>query len=180
MEHILIQFASAGVAEKQDLFGSLGINWQLLILQTIAFLILLAILKKFVYPPLSSMLDKREDAIRASADAAMEAERHAAEAEARAAELIEEAKKEAAEIVATARDEAAETSDATVKKAENKAEALVNSAREEMAKELAGAKAALKSETIELVALATGKILDEKVDARKDSALIEKALKGTK
>ena len=57
----LITFASAEATEaKQDLFSSIGIDWKLLILQTIAFLILLWFLKKFVYPSLVAMLDKRE------------------------------------------------------------------------------------------------------------------------
>ena len=62
METILTQFASAEAhaAEKADLFSSLGIDWKLLILQTVAFLILLVILRKWVYPPLAAMLDKRE------------------------------------------------------------------------------------------------------------------------
>ena len=55
------------------------------------------------------MLDKRDDAVRASADAAMEAEKHAAEAEARTAELLDEAKQEAADIVSTAKEEAAKS-----------------------------------------------------------------------
>ena len=48
MERILTQFASAEAhaAEKADLFSSLGIDWKLLILQTVAFLILLVILRK--------------------------------------------------------------------------------------------------------------------------------------
>ena len=56
METILTQFASAEAhaAEKADLFSSLGIDWKLLILQTVAFLILLVIIRKWVYPPLEA------------------------------------------------------------------------------------------------------------------------------
>ena len=76
MEYITRQLVTVASTSEQggDLFSSLGINWTLLALQTVAFLILLFILKKFVYPPLVAMLDKRDDAVRASADAAMEAE----------------------------------------------------------------------------------------------------------
>ena len=79
MDIVVRQFGSTAT-ENSDLFGSLGINWTLLGLQTLAFVILLLILKKFVYPPLVAMLDKRDEAVKASADAAMEAEKHAAEA----------------------------------------------------------------------------------------------------
>lgn len=180
MNNIANQLLIFGEAPKADMFGSLGIDWKLLLLQSLAFLILLFILRKFVYPPLASMLDKREEAIKASADAAMEAERHAAETEARTSELLEEAKSEAAAIMAAAREEAVNMAEASQKKAESKAAAIVEAAREELAREVEGAKKALQSETIELVAMATGKIVEEKVDAKKDAALIEKALKGAK
>ena len=70
MDTVVRQFGTTAT-DNSDLFGSLGINWTLLGLQTLAFLLLLFILKKFVYPPLLAMLDKRDEAVRASADAAM-------------------------------------------------------------------------------------------------------------
>ena len=182
MEYITRQLVTVASTSEQggDLFSSLGINWTLLGLQTVAFLILLFILKKFVYPPLVAMLDKRDDAVRASADAAMEAEKHAAEAEARTAELLDEAKQEAAEIVSTAKEEAAKSVEDATKKAEAKADAMLASARDELNKEVASAKKALATETIGLVAEASGKILGDKVDAKKDAEIIAKALKGSK
>ena len=49
--------------------------------------------------------------------------------------------------------------------------------KDEIAKEVLDAKKALQSETLDLVARATGKVLDETVDAKKDSALIARAIK---
>ena len=182
MEYIIKQFAAAEAAgaSEGNLFLSIGIDWKLLALQALAFLILLMILKKFVYPPLVGVLEKRDADLRASADAAMEAERHAAEAQEETSKLLEQAKQEAAEIVATARDEASNMVETAQKKAEAKTDAMLNSAREEISKEVAGAKRQLESETLELVALATGKVLEEKVDTKKDGQLIEKALKEAK
>ena len=63
----LILFANTeATGEKTDLFSSIGIDWKLLALQTLAFLILLWFLKKFVYPSLVAMLDKREAQIKES------------------------------------------------------------------------------------------------------------------
>ena len=76
----LTQFANSETAEKADLFSSIGIDWKLLVLQTIAFLILLWFLKKFVYPSLVAMLDKREKMIEESVRAARVAEKNAAAA----------------------------------------------------------------------------------------------------
>lgn len=180
MEYIITNFASADQSAGGDLFSSIGIDWKLLALQTLAFLILLFILKKFVYPPLVGVLDKREADLKASADAAIEAERHAAEAQSETSKLLEEAKKEAAEIVETARAEASGVVESAQKKAEAKSETMLKNAQEEIAKEVASAKIALQEDALELVALATGKVIDEKIDTKKDSQLITKALKEAK
>ena len=181
MEYLTIQLVTVATAEPAgDLFSSIGVNWTLLGLQTVAFLLLLFILKKFVYPPLAAMLDKRDEAVKASADAAMEAEKHAAEAEARTAELLDEAKREAADIVATAKEEASKTAEEVARKAEARADALLVSARDELAKEVASAKKELATETISLVADVSGKLLGSKIDTAKDAELIAKALKESK
>ena len=171
METILTQFASAEAhaAEKADLFSSLGIDWKLLILQTVAFLILLVILRKWVYPPLATMLDKREKDMRAAEKAAQSARDNADKAEKMTNELMRKARAEASDIVAAAREEAAS--------ATAKSETIVSAAQAEIAKEVEQAKKALHNETLELVAEATGKVLGEKLDAKKDAKLISTALK---
>ncbi|NCU29128.1 ATP synthase F0 subunit B [Candidatus Saccharibacteria bacterium] len=180
MEYLLIQARIFGATSQPsgDLMSSLGIDWFMLGFQTLAFLLLLFILKKFVYPPLVAMLDKRDESIKASADAAMQAEQQAAESEARTAEMIDQAKREAAEIVATAKQEATDVAESIHDKAEARAEALIVSARDELNREVESAKKSLKQDTIELVALATGKVLEEKIDSKQDNQIIEKALRG--
>ena len=180
MEYLLTQFAVAETAEKADLFGSIGIDWRMLVLQLIAFLILLAILKKWVYPPLVAMLDKREKELRASAEAAREASQAAADAEAKTAALLKEARAEASDIVATAREEATATVEAAGTKAIEKADAIVAAARHDIAKEVESARKALHNETLELVATASSVVLGEKVDAKTNAKLIEKSLGAAK
>lgn len=176
MGYNITQFAAAH-AEKADLFQSLGIDWKMLALQTAAFLILLAVLKKWVYPPLVAMLDQREAELQASAKAARTAQKEAEAAEAKTAALLKEARAEAGAIVAAARDEAAEVVEAAHQKATDKAEALLQSARDDITKEVETAKKTLHAETIELVAAATGTVLRQKVDATADTQLIQSAVK---
>lgn len=176
MKYILLQFANASGGES-DLFGSLGINWKMLLLQLVAFLILLAILKKWVYPPLVTMLDKRDAQIRESAELAQSAKKEAEAAGEKTAKLLKEARKEATDIVTTARDEATNIVETAHTKAADRANALIETARGEITSEVEAAKKALYNETLELVAEATGTILKEKVDTKADAALIEQAVK---
>lgn len=176
METVVTQFAVAE-AEKADLFGSLGIDWKMLILQTIAFLILLAILRKFVYPPLLTMLEKREKDLRAADNAAKSARDNADKAEKMTNELMRKARAEANDIVASAREEAAKVVEDAGAKASAKSEAIVKVAQDEIAKEVEAARKALHNETLDLVAEATGKVLGAKVDAKTDAKVIAAAVK---
>src|SRR4029453_18369302 len=103
--HIL--FASAEAASSPGLFQALGIDWKLLVEQGIAFLILVFILGKFVYPALVKAIDSRREAIEAGMQEAKEGQKALAKAEAKVAELLAVARGEADGILARSQKEAA-------------------------------------------------------------------------
>lgn len=172
-----INFASTEPAEQAGLFEALGIDWRLLILQIIAFGILVWLLGKFIYPVLIKAIDKRDAAIEESLSAAKNAEEKAEASEHEVAKLLKEARSEAALIVDTAHKEAAQQVKEAEDKAKKRAEQIVNDAREQLAQDVTKARATLRAETTELVALATEKIIREKVDTSKDKAIIAAAIK---
>lgn len=176
MDQLFTQFA----AEKAGLFESIGIDWKLLVLQTIAFLLLLWILKRFVYPPLVAMLDRSEDKAKAAEKAATEAEKKANNSLQQVGEMLTKARAEANDIVEAAREQAADVADEATKRATEKADALVKQAHDDITKEVEAAKKSLYNETLDLVADATGTVLREKVDQKRDETLIERAVKGAK
>ncbi len=165
---------------KGDVFSALGIDWRLLILQTVAFLILVWLLGKFVYPWLMKSVDERQHNIEEAAQAAKKAQQNAAESESETAELLATARKEAAEIVATAKLEASEISSASEQRAKSTAEKIVADAHSQISKDIDKAKRELHDETLELIALATEKIVRKKLDKKSDEALIVDALKEAK
>ena len=168
--------AEAATESSQGLFEALGLNWQLFIEQTIAFLILLFILAKFVYPILVKTIDGRRAAIEAGLQEAKESQAAFEQAEARVNELLEQARKDADEILARTHQEAAtQVADAETK-AKTRAEQIVADARQQLDIDVSKARQALKKDTVELVALATEKIVHEKLDAQKDARLITNAL----
>ncbi len=162
--------------EKADMFSSIGIDWKLLVLQTIAFLVLLWFLKKFVYPPLVAMLDKREAQIEESTRAAVEASKRATESQEKVDKLLAQARSEAREIVATAKSEAGAMLTDAEAKSKQQAENIVAQAQDSIAKEVLAAKKALHNETIELVAQATEKVVGKTVNANVDNSVIKAAL----
>ncbi len=163
-----------------DLFSALGIDWRLLILQVIAFLILVFLLGKFVYPWLMKQVDERQASIEAAAKAASEAQASAAESQDKIAELLTEARVQAAEIVDTAKLEATEMLSASEERARTTAEKITADARAEVDKSIEAAKRELHDETLELIALTTEKVIHTKLDRKADAALIASALKEAK
>lgn len=177
MIHALTQFADAS---NQSIFTSLGIDWQMLILQIVAFLLLVFILGKFVYPWLMKSVDERQAKIDDAQKAAAEAQKSAVDAEERVEALLRDAQAQAADIVATAKAESAATLSATEAKAKTRADQIVADAKDDIAKEVVAAKEALHNETIELVALATEKVVGKTMTKSIDDEVIRSALKAVK
>lgn len=174
--NFLTQFAETNAAQA-DIFTTLGIDWRLLILQVVAFLILVWALGKFVYPWLMKSVDERQEAIEASAKAAEAAEQKAEAAQEEIAKLLKEARVEAKDIVTTAKDEAAAMVADAEEKAKKRAEKIVADAHDQLEKDVIAARKALHNDTIELIALATEKVVGKTVDANVDKKIIAAAVK---
>lgn len=173
----LRQFASSEASQNGGIFDALGIDWMLLIFQIVAFLILVWLLGKYVYPWLMKSVDERQAKIEATNKVAIEAQKAAIDAEERVELILREAQAQAADIVATAKAESAASLSATEAKAKKRAEQIVEDAKDEIAKEVVSVKKALHDETIQLVALATEKVVGKVMDDKQGDKIIRDALK---
>ena len=174
--NFLTQFAETA-ATNSNFFEALGIDWRLLILQIIAFLILVALLGKFVYPWLMKQVDERQADIEAAATAAVEAKKDAAASHEKTASLLAKARKEAAEIVSTAKLESQEMLTLSEKKAKRTAEQIVADAHVQIDADIARVKKELYNETLDLVTLATKKVIGNELDDKLDNKRIAAAVK---
>ncbi len=159
-----------------DIFTSLGIDGQMLIFQGLAFLILVFVMGKWVFPIMLKTVDQRQEAIEAGAKAAAAAEEKAAEAQAEVAKLLKEARTEAKDIVATAKDEANAMIADSETKAKTRADKIVKDAHDQLEKDVIAARKALHNDTIDLVALATEKVIGKTVNDGVDKKIIREAV----
>lgn len=173
----LTTFAATEKAAGGDIFTTLGIHWELLVFQIVAFLILVWALGKFVYPWLMKSVDERQAKIEESVKAAEEAERNAESAQEDIARLLKEARTEAKDIVTTAKDEAAAMVADAENKAKTRADKIVKDAHDQIEKDVIAARKALHNDTIELVALATEKVMGKAVSIDVDKKIIAAAVK---
>src|SRR3954469_510724 len=141
----------------------LGIDWRILIAQTISFSLVFIVLWKFAYKPIFSMLQARREKI---ADALANAEKIKADVtrtEAERQKILAEAGDKANKLIDDARQAAARVREQETQKAIASAEQIVAKAREAAAQERSQMLADLKREVGRLVvkttSMVTGKIL---------------------
>lgn len=180
MIHILMTlFASTEAAEPQGI-AALGIDPLAIVAQGATFILLFFIIKKFALDKIVHTLEERRKTIEGSLEKAEELNKKNEEAEKRVGEVLAEARKEAEEVIGKSREEAG----AIVAEAENnavtKAEKIIADGKLQIENEVVKAREALKKETLGLVAEATAAVLGESVDAKKNEALIKKALNDSK
>lgn len=168
--------AATEAAAEQSIFAALGIDWRMLLLQIIAFVILLWVLGKFVYPPMVKAIDNREKAIAESIAAANNAEEQAEKTQEKIEKLFREAREESSQVIESAHKEAAILVKDAEDRAKKRADQIIADTRVQLEQDIAKARQELRTETIQLVALATETIVREKVDTTRDATLISKAL----
>lgn len=175
-------FAATGHEEgaSGDLFSALGIDWQMLIFQIIAFVILVVLLGKFVFPILMKAVDDRQEKIEESTKAAAEAEKKAEQAESAVEDALRQARKEASDIVATAKTEAVQMVEKAEQSAKAKTERIIAEAHEDIQKEITAAKKSLEKDTLNLVKQAASIATASVADAKLDATLIKKSVEGAK
>ena len=159
---------------------TLGIQWQMLLVQTIDFAIALFVLWKFAYKPIFNLLDARKTKI---ADSLAESEKikaNVAKTEAERQRILAQASDVANQMIEEGRQAAARVREVETQKAIAAAEQIIAKAREAAAQERASMLADLKREVGRLVVqtttTVTGKILTAD-DQRRLAEETEKQLK---
>ena len=164
-------FAASGL-------DALGLNWQSFLFQLISFVIVLVILKRFVFGKLVATLEARRQTVENSLKQAAETEAKLHAAEADVAKLLAEARQRVEGVIAIGRKEAKQLLVDAEKAADKRAAHIVAEASAQMDIELRKAREQLQRDTISLVATATEKIIQQKLTQPADEALIIKALAG--
>lgn len=145
-----------------DLFATFGLDWRLLIVQTVNFTLLLLILWRFLYRPVVRILDERRDAIAESVRKAEAADRRLEEADAEGKGIVAAAGKEAETLVAAGRTRAEQQAAEVAKLAQERADRLVADATARAEEAKRQALAAGEKEIARAAMLAAEKILKEK------------------
>ncbi len=166
----------ANTAGKQSITALLGIDWKLFLAQLLNFGVILFVLWKWVFGPVSKALTDRTEKIEKSVRQAKEIEEKLKETEALKLAQIEQARKEASQIVDKAVLAASQAKDEILKEAKNISEKLTEQTKRQLADEKVKLLQEVREEAATLVVMATEKIIKEKIDQQKDRELIKESL----
>ena len=159
----------AGVAGVIEINGTV-------IVELVTFLIMLAILARYVYPEVVKVAEARQRAI---AEQLKEAERARTEAEQRLTEAeakLNDARKTAQGVIDAATKSGERLRQEQKQKAEEESKRTVEAARKEIEAERERAVQSVRSEVANLVVAATEKVIGETLDDDKHRQLIDKAI----
>lgn len=165
----MLYLVSTGTAGVIDINGTV-------IVELITFLVMLAVLARYVYPEVVRLAESRQRAISDQLKEA-EAARTQAEAQLKAAEeKLNDARRTAQEVIDSAGRSGEQLRQELRQKAEDESRRLTENARKEIDAERERAIQSVRTEVADLVVTATEKVIGETLDDRKHRQLIDKAI----
>ena len=146
-----------------DLIHAFGIDWKLIIVQSVNFLVMLGILSYFVYGPVMRMLRERAAKVAQGLTDAEVARKDREAVSAERSGIIAEAQHEAEKIVARAQDEGKTERNTIVKSAQDRAQQIVKDGELAADEERRRALKESEAEVARAAVLAAEKILRQNV-----------------
>lgn len=168
-----IQFA----ADSSTGIGALGLDGKALIIQLVTFVLAFVVLKKWAFGPIVRVLEQRRKTIEQGVELGEQMKKDKAALEAKVAEELAKARTQADGIIAGAQETSRDTIREAEDKAHQKAAGILKEADARIAADTQRARKQLEGELVGLISDATEAIIGEKVDAKKDAQLIDRALR---
>ncbi len=145
-------------------------------IEAVAFLLMLAVLARFVYPRISAAAEARQQQITEQLRKAEESRRAAEERLGQAEARLNEARTQAAEVIEGAGRSAEQLRADLKARAEEDARRVTENARKDIEAERQKAMDSIRGEVADLVVSATEKVVGERLDVGSHHNLIDRAI----
>ncbi len=154
-----------------------GVEWGTALFTFITFLILLALLKKYAWGPLKSIMDEREETINKDIDDAQAAKVNAKKLEEENRDILKKTQEEVQTILDDAKHQAKVQQEQIISDANVKANGLIQSAQAEIQQEKQRAIADINNRVSELSVLIASKVINKEISEQDQKELVEKYIK---
>ena len=148
--------------------------------QTVAFFLFVWFCKKFVWPPMITAMEARQEQIADGLAAAQKGQQAQEVAEQEAAKMISDAKTQASEIIANAEKRGNSVVDEAKQTATSEKERIVASAQAEVEQSVHSAREELRGQVSSIAVAAASKIVDKEIDDKTHAALLDDLVKQLK
>ncbi len=157
-------------------FASLGINLPLLVVFIVNFIVLLVMLRLFLYKPVVKVLDERAKRAREAIELAEATKKEYDQAKGEVQKQIEKGRQEAQAIISQAMQVAERLKEESRQDATKQAQVIVDRARSELEAERDKMVGDLRREFVAISIAAAEKVIKETLDREKHRKLIEETL----
>ncbi len=157
-------------------FASLGINLPLLVVFVINFIVLLVLLRLFLYKPVLKMLDERARRTKEAMDLAEATKKEYEQARVEVQRQIDQGRQEAQALINQALQTGERLKDESRQEAAKQAQAMIERTRAELESEREKIVDNLRKEFVEIAIAAAEKVIQETLDKEKHRKLIEETL----
>lgn len=160
-----------------SIVGMFGLNWKLFLAQLVNFAIVLFVLWKWVWKPVTSNMEARTKKIEDSLLNADQLNKDKREFDAWRDAEMSKARQEATEIINTAKQQAETVKTEVVEQTKAEQQSLIDRAEQELVQQKVKMLQEAQGELAEIVVMASEKLLRSKLDSKADQKLINQALK---
>ena len=181
--HAYAQSETTTEASSSGIAGglkALGVDGKLLAAQILNFIILVIILRKFLYQPLLGLMEKRRLQIEESQKKAEEVEKRYAEFQIEHVRRIEESKAEATALIEKAKTAAESLRQDMLAATQAESDKLLERTKAEIERQKESMLAELKHEIGGLVITVASKLLGREIDPKTETKFIEEAIREVK
>lgn len=178
MEYLPVILAAAEehASEETAGIGALGLDPLAILAQSVTFLVLFWVVKKFALDKIVASLEERRKTIDKGVRLGLEMQSEKENLDAQVETALKQARLDSDALITKANQEAGKIIKQAEETARTRTESMLIDAQARIDDEVAKAKRGLEQEMVRLVADATEIIIREKLDAKKDNAFIERAL----
>ncbi len=178
---LLATAPALALAQEEESGGiaALGFNLPGLVAQLVNFLILMIVLRLFLYRPLLRILDQRRERIQEGLSKAEQAAEQASASEDEARRAMEEARAEGREAVQAAQEAAERLRQELEDRARQDAEQIITRARQEVQAERDRAIQQLHQQFADLTITAAERVIGQSLDRSAHQRLIDEVLVGS-
>jgi F-type H+-transporting ATPase subunit b len=164
------------MAVEGSVLQSLGINGFTLVGQIVNFLILLFILKKFVYRPILTKLEERNITIKKGLEAAEKNITTQKDLEAKFEEKMSKAETEADKIIAAAKKDAEKAKDEIIAQAKEASQKVMEKRNAEIESKLRTQEKELEKKIVDIARDMSAKVLEGLIDKKTQEVIIKAQL----